>query len=59
MEDRKICGNCFNNEDGLCDMLGLFVDDDNEPICKGLFLDKDDFFNTGKHEFLIKKLKDR
>ena len=28
-----VCGNCIYNEDGLCDMLGWFVEDDDAPHC--------------------------
>lgn len=28
-----VCGECLNNEDGFCDLLGLFVEDDDSPHC--------------------------
>lgn len=28
-----ICGKCVNNEDGFCDYMGLFVEDDDHPHC--------------------------
>lgn len=27
------CGNCANNDDGLCDKIGYLVDDDDKPHC--------------------------
>lgn len=37
-----VCGNCVNNECGLCDLLGYFVEDDDKPWCKNKY--------EGKHE---------
>lgn len=31
------CGNCVNNECGLCDLLGYFVEDDDKPWCKNKY----------------------
>ena len=28
-----ICGKCVQNEDGFCDVLGIFVEDDDSPHC--------------------------
>lgn len=28
-----ICGTCSNNDDGLCDVLGILVEDDDAPHC--------------------------
>jgi len=34
VENFKItCGNCANNDDGLCDKIGYLVDDDDKPHC--------------------------
>ena len=27
------CGNCVNNDDGLCDFIGILVGDDDSPHC--------------------------
>ena len=32
-EERFVCGNCVNNDDGLCDYIGIFVEDDDKPHC--------------------------
>ena len=29
------CGTCSNNDDGICDILGKLVDDDDKPHCSG------------------------
>ena len=34
------CGNCVNNECGLCDLLGYFVEDDDKPWCKNKYKGK-------------------
>ena len=33
--ENKNCGNCVYNDDGLCDLLGRIINDDDEPkdIC--------------------------
>lgn len=28
------CGNCINNDNGLCDKLGYLVGDDDSPHCR-------------------------
>lgn len=28
-----VCGTCSNNDDGLCDRFGIFVEDDDLPDC--------------------------
>ena len=28
-----VCGKCRNNDDGFCDILGWYVDDDDPPHC--------------------------
>ena len=30
-----VCGNCKNNDDGICDKCGWLVEDDDKPHCKG------------------------
>lgn len=30
---RITCGNCINNDDGICDRLGYVVDEDDDPHC--------------------------
>lgn len=30
---RITCGNCINNDDGICDRLGYIVDEDDDPHC--------------------------
>lgn len=27
------CGNCINNDNGICDRLGYIVDEDDDPHC--------------------------
>ena len=36
MEKEKQCSDCGNNEDGLCDFLGVLVSEDDRPkeVCK-------------------------
>ena len=29
------CGDCKNNDDGICDRYGWLVEDDDKPHCKG------------------------
>ena len=35
LEVRITCGNCKNNDDGICDRYGWLVEDDDKPYCKG------------------------
>lgn len=30
---RICCGNCLNNDDGICDKLGYVVEEDDSPHC--------------------------
>lgn len=32
-----VCGKCKHNDNGLCDMVGLFINDDDPPICRNRF----------------------
>ena len=32
-DEAFVCGTCINNDNGLCDCLGIFVEDDDEPQC--------------------------
>lgn len=43
------CGNCVNNECGLCDLLGYFVEDDDKPWCRNKYEGKHDW-NSGKQD---------
>lgn len=35
--ENKNCGNCVYNDDGLCDLLGYIIKDDDRPddLCDG------------------------
>ena len=33
MANDFICGKCVENDSGLCDVLGIFVEEDDSPHC--------------------------
>lgn len=35
------CGTCIHNDDGLCDKLGILVEDDDHPRCRAEWENKD------------------